>query len=162
MAGLIRQAFGATGATWTDAGFTASDFNSRANGHVVVASSGLSNDNTTTEGDLAEILSFEFEVGGTTTTGSIVQVFLLPVGHGGIFGDDAVTGSTLPASSYLVDQVGVKPGVTLGNKVYGQTRPIPLPLGDYKWAIAPLMGAALDSSAAAVIQRRRMLLNADG
>lgn len=162
MADRIRQIFGATGSTWTNSGFTVADFNSRANGAVVVAATEISNDDAVSEGDLGIIVSFEFEVGGTTTVNSRADLYILPEGHGGIYGDDAATGTTLPAWSYLVAQCSVKPGVTAGNKVYGVFPPIPLPIGDFKLAIAQHMGAALDGTAAAVIQHRMVLLNGNG
>lgn len=162
MADMLRQQFGATGATWTDSGFTASDFNARANGSVVVAATATTNDNETTEGDLGIIYSFEFEVGGTTTANSRVDLYLLPEGHGGEFGDDAVTGTTVPARSYLAGQCYVKPGVTAGNLVYGTFDPIPMPMGDFKPALAHHMGAALDSTAAAVVKHRTVLLTTNG
>lgn len=162
MADLARQKFGATGSTWTDSGFTASDFNSRANGAVVVAATEISNDNETTEGDIGIIVSGEFEVGGTTTANSRVDIYLLPKGHGGVYGDGVATGSTLPARSYLVAQCNVASGITSGNKVYFTSAPIPLPMGDFKPAIAQHMGAALDSTAAAVIKHRTVLMNLNG
>jgi hypothetical protein len=162
MADLIRQKFGATGSTWTTSGFTASDFNSRANNSVVVAATAITNDNETTQGDLAIIVSFEMEVGGTTTANSYFDLYLLPEGQGGEFGDDAATGTTLPGWSYRVASCAVKPGVTSGNLVFGTFPPIPIPMGDFKLALANQTGAALDSSAAAVVQHRTVLLNANG
>lgn len=162
MADKARQAFGATGSTWTDSGFTASDFNSRASGSVVVAATAITNDNETTQGDTHIIVSFEFEVGGTTTANSRVDLYLLPEGQGGEFGDDAVTGTTVPARSYLVGQCYVKPAITSGNLVFGTFSPIPLPLGDFKLALAQHMGAALDASANAVVKHRTVILNLNG
>lgn len=162
MADKLRQNFGATGAVWTDAGFTATDFNSRANGSVVVAATEISNDNETTEGDLFLIVSFECEVGGTTTAASRFDLYVLTEGHGGIYGDNVATGTTLPGYTYLVAQAAVLSGVTSGNKVYGTFSPVPMPLGDFKLAIANQTGAALDATAAAVVQYRTVLLNTNG
>lgn len=162
MADLARQAFGATGSTWTDSGFTASDFNSRANGSVVVAATAITNDNTTTEGDTHIIVSGEFEVGGTTTVNSRVDIYLLPEGQGGEFGDNIATGTTVPARSYLVAQCNVQTGITSGNAVFFTSMPIPMPMGDFKLAIAQHMGAALDATAAAVVKHRTVLMNLNG
>lgn len=162
MADKLRQNFGSTGSAWTDAGFVASDFNSLANGSVVVAATEISNDNETTEGDLGIIVAFEFEVGGTTTTASRADLYILPEGQNGIYGDNAATGSTLPGWTYLVGQAAVRSGITSGNKVYGVIGPVPLPLGDAKLALAQHMGAALDSTAAAQVWYRTVLLNTNG
>lgn len=163
MADKARQAFGITGATWTDSGFTASDFNSRANGSVVVAATAITNDDVTTEGDTHIIVSGEFEVGGTTTVNSRVDIYLLPEGQGGEFGDNIATGTTVPARSYLVAQCNVQTGITSGNLVYFTTvTPIPLPLANAKLAIAQHMGAALDATAAAVVKHRTVLMNLNG
>lgn len=162
MADKARQAFGATGATWTDSGFTATDFNSLANGSVVVAATAITNDNETTEGDTHIIVSGEFEVGGTTTANSRVDIYLLPEGQGGEFGDNSATGATVPARSYLVAQCNVKTGITATNLVFWTSPPIPIPMGDFKLALAQHMGAALDSTAAALVKHRTVLLNLNG
>jgi hypothetical protein len=162
MADLARQAFGATGSTWTDSGFTASDFNSRANGSVVVAATAITNDNATTEGDTHIIVSGEFEVGGTTTANSRIDLYILPEGQGGEFGDNIATGTTVPARSYLVGQANVQTGITSTNLVFFTFPPIPIPMGDFKLAIAQHMGAALDSTAAAVVKHRTVLMNLNG
>lgn len=162
MTDKLRQNFGASTSVWTDSGFTASDFNSLANGSVVVAATEISNDDETTEGDLFLIVSFECEVGGTTTAASRFDLYLLPEGQGGIYGDNAATGSTLPGWTYLVGQAAVRSGITSGNKVYGTFAPVPLPLGDFKLALANQTGAALDSTAAAVVKHRTVLLNTNG
>ncbi len=161
MASIAKLSYGTTtGNTWTDAGFTASDFNSRANGSVVVATTALDNDSAL---DLEAEVSFTFEVGGTTTATSRFHLYILPLDQGGtIYGDDAATGTTAPADTYWMATSGVKTGITSGNKVYGTFPRVPLPAADFKFAIVNSMGAALDATAAAVVKYRTVNRNLNG
>ena len=160
MASIAKLSYGATSTTWTDAGFTASDFNSRADGSVVVAATALDNDSGL---DLEIEVSFTFEVGGTTTATSYFALYILPLDQGGtIYGDDAATGTTIPASSYWVTSSGVKTGITSGSKVYGTFPRVPLPAADFKLAIVNKMGAALDATAAATVKYRTVNRNLNG
>jgi hypothetical protein len=87
MADIAKLVYGATSSTWTSAGFTASDFNSRANGSVVVATTTLDNDSGM---DLEAEVSFSFEVGGTTTAASRFDLYILPLNRDGTTLGDGV------------------------------------------------------------------------
>ena len=160
MASIAKLAYGATGSTWTSAGFTASDFNSRANGSVVVAATAIDQD---TNLDLDMEVSFSFEVGGTTTTASRFDLYILPLNQdASTYGDGAATGTTIPAGTYWVTSCLVKTGVTSGNAVTGTFPRVQLPAADFKLAIVNSTGAALDSSAAAAVQYRTVNRNLNG
>lgn len=149
-----------TGSTWTDAGFTASDFNSRANGSVVVAATALDNDSAL---DLGAEVSFSFEVGGTTTTASRFDLYILPLNQDGTtYGDGQSTGTTVPALTYLAGTCYVRTGVTATNAVVGTFPAVALPAADFKFAIVNNAGAALDSTAAAAVKYRTVNLNLAG
>jgi hypothetical protein len=161
MADIAKLVYGtATGSTWTSAGFTASDFNSRANGSVVVATTALDND---TGLDLEAEVSFTVEVGGTTTTASRFDLYILPLNQDATtYGDGATTGTTIPAASYWATSCVVRTGVTSGNAVVGTFPRVPLPAADFKFAIVNYTGSALDSSAAAAVQYRTVNRNLNG
>lgn len=160
MASIAKLSYGATSTTWTDAGFTASDFNSRANGSVVVASTAIDQD---TNLDLDVEVSFSIEVGGTTATTSRFHLYILPLNQDATtYGDGAATGTTAPADTYWVASCGVKPSVTSGNAVTGTFPRVPMPGADFKFAIVNSMGAALDSTAAAVVKYRTINRNLNG
>ena len=161
MASIAKLSYGtATGSTWTSAGFTASDFNSRANGSVVVAATALDQD---TSLDLDIEVSFSVEVGGTTTTASRFDLYILPLNQDATtYGDNAATGTTIPAATYWVTSAVVKTGITAGNAVVGTFPRVPLPAADVKLAIVTNMGAALDASANAAVQYRTVNRNLNG
>lgn len=162
MASKLKQAagFGGSGLTWVDAGFTASDFNSRGSGSVVVAATAITNG---TDLDVLVDVSFQFEVGGTTTSGSYAQLYLLPLQQdGSTYGDGVATGTTLPAPQYARQVAYVKPSVTSGNAVHGMFEGVTVPPGSYKFAVAQVMGAALDSTAAAAVKYRTRTLDLNG
>jgi len=161
MADIAKLSYGTTtGSTWTSAGFTASDFNSRANGSVVVATTALDNDSGL---DLEAEVSFSIEVGGTMTATSYFSLYILPLNQdGSTYGDAAATGTTPPATSYWVTNASLKPGVTSGNAVVGTFPRVALPAADFKFAIVNNSGSALDSSAAAVVNYRTVNRNLNG
>jgi hypothetical protein len=161
MADIAKLVYGtATGSTWTDAGFTASDFNSRANGSVVVATTALDNDSGL---DLEAEVSFSIEVGGTTTATSYFALYILPLNQDGTtYGDAVATGTTAPASSYWVTNASLKPAITSGNAVVGTLPRVALPAADFKFAIVNSSGVALDSTAAAVVKYRTVNRNLNG
>lgn len=160
MASIAKLSYGATGSTWTSAGFTTSDFNSRANGSVVVAATAIDQD---TNLDLDVEVSFSFEVGGTTTTASRFDLYILSLNQDATtYGDGASTGTTIPASSYWVTTAVVRTGVISGNAVVGTFPRVPMPAADFKFAIVNNTGAALDSSAAAAVQYRTVNRNLNG
>jgi hypothetical protein len=160
VANIAKLSYGASTSTWQSAGFTASDFNSRANGSVVVAATAIDQD---TNLDLECEVSFTFEVGGTTTSASRFHLYILPLDQGGtIYGDNVATGTTAPADTYWAASCGVLSGVTSGNKVYGTFPRVPLPAADFKFAIVNSMGAALDATAAADVKYRTVNRNLNG
>lgn len=140
------------GLTWTTAGFTAANFNSLANGSVVVASTALVNG---TNLDLYADVSFVTTVGGTTTASSYYALYLLPLNQDGTtYGDNVANGSAAPAAGYQVSAVGVLSGVASGSTVVGTFRGIVLPPGSYKFAIVNNLGIALSATAAATVNYR--------
>lgn len=160
MASIAKLNFGATSTTWTAAGFTLSDFNSRADGSVVVAATAIDN---ATNLDLEVEVSITAEVGGTTTTASRFDLYILPLNQDGTtYGDGQVTGTTVPAASYWVASCLVKTGVTSGNAVYGNFPRVPLPAASFKFAIVNRMGSALDSTANAAVDYRTVNRNLNG
>ena len=160
MASIAKLSYGATTSTWTDAGFTASDFNSRANGSVVVAATALDNDSGL---DLDAEVSFTMEVGGTTTTASRLDLYILPLNQDGTtYGDAQATGTTVPAGTYWVTSCLLKTGITSGNAVVGSFPRVALPAADFKFAIVNNSGAALDSTAAATVKYRTVNRNLNG
>ena len=162
MAALLKQAagFGGSGLTFVDAGFTASDFNSRADGSVVVAATAITNG---TDLDILIDVSGQVEVGGTTAATSYFSLYLLPLQQDGVtYGDGVATGTTAPAITYLKKNCYVKPSVTTGNAVHAMFEEITVPPGSYKLAILQKMGAALDSTAAASWKYRTRTLNLNG
>jgi hypothetical protein len=143
---------GGQGLTYGAAGFTATDFNSLADGSTVVAASAIANG---TALDIHADVSFSVVVGGTTVSTSHFNLYLLPLNQDGTtYGDAAATGATPPSASYLVSSVGVKSGVTSGNAVVGTFRDIVLPPGSFKFAVQNSTSIALNSAAAAVVSYR--------
>lgn len=138
---------------WTSAGFTASDFNSLANGSGVLASSAITN---STPLDMLMDVSFSFANGATTTgTGSFFVLYLLPLNQdGSTYGDGYASGSTSPVASYAVASCLVKNGITSGGTLTGTFRGIVLPPGDFKLAIVNQTAGALNASAAATVKYR--------
>lgn len=133
------------GEAYASAGFTASDFNSLANGSFVVASTAIDNSSNL---DLLADFSGQFEVGGTTAASSYLLLWLLPRNRdASTYGDNTVNGTNLPGSQYCVASGGVRIGITSGNLVYFTFSNILLPRGLFKWGISQHMGAALDSTA---------------
>lgn len=151
---------------WASAGFTASDFNSLANGSCVVAATAI--DNTTNLDLLAE---FYIEVvNGATTSASYssLLVYVLPLGSNGsggdgtVYGDGAATGTTPPAANYVVANIIPKSGTTSGGTMYGTSRPFPIPRGKFKFAVRNLINGALNASAAAIADYRTTNRNLNG
>lgn len=133
------------GLAFTSAGFTASDFNSRANGSFVLATTAIDN---STNLDLLAEFSGSMEVGGTTTAAHYLLLWLLPRNRDATtYGDNTATGTNLPGSQYCVASGGVAVGITSGNLVYFTFRNILLPRGLFKWGLSQHLGAATDSTA---------------
>lgn len=161
MANLLRIAAGTLLThTWTNLGFTASDFNSLANGSFVLATTALTNQDDL---DLLMEVSFSVEVGGTTTASSFLSLYMMPLNQDGTtYGDGTPSGTAMPSPSYLWDTVSVRSGVTSGNAVVG-TFPnwpyLPIPPGTFKLGIGNNLGVAMDSTAAFVAKGRSHVLN---
>lgn len=152
MAGKTSWVAGAgAGLTYATCGFTATDFNSLANGSVVVAASAVTNGSSL---DLYADVSFVFTVGGTTLASSYFTLYVLPLNQdASTYGDGVATGTTAPVG-YQASAIGVKSGVTSGNTVAGTFRGILLPPGDFKYAIVNNLGVALNSTSAATVKHR--------
>jgi hypothetical protein len=160
MASIAKLTYGATTSTWTSAGFTASDFNSRASGSVVVAATAIDQD---TNLDLDVEVSFTFEVGGTTTTASRFDLYIMPLNQDATtYGDGQSTGTTVPSQTYWAASCLVRTGVTSGNAVVGTFPRVPMPAADFKFAIANITGSALDATAAADVKYRTVNRNLNG
>lgn len=135
---------------FTSAGFTATDFNSLANGSFVVGSSNIDNSANL---DLWAEVSGQMEVGGTTTSTSYFALWLLPRNRdGSTIGDGTPNGSNLPGSHMWVANAGVRIGITSGNAVFFTFPRVLLPRGVFRWGISNHTGAALDSTAAATVE----------
>jgi len=160
MADLIKYAGGSLyGLTYTNVGFTLTDFNSLANGSCVIAGTTQTNG---TSLDLEALISFQFTMGGTTTTGAAIDIYLLPLNRdGSTFGDNTASGSTLPVG-LLWDSVPVKVGITSGNVIYGTSRVRRLPFRDFRWGIGNLTGAAFNATSAAQVQGISGVLTSNG
>lgn len=161
MTSTTKLIAGATGSgAFTSAGFTATDFNSLANGSFVLAATAI--DNSANLDVLAEF-SGQFAVGGTTTASHYLLLWLLPRNRdGSTYGDATASGTSLPGSQYLVASGGVKVGVTSTNAVYFTFQGIPLPRGLFKWGISQHLGAALHSTAAMQGEFRTTNINLNG
>jgi len=150
---------GLYGLTFTNVGFTLTDFNSLANGSFIIA------DTTQTNGtslDTHAQVSFQFTMGGTTTAGGAIKIFLLPLHRdGSTFGDNTADGTTLPVG-YLWDEVPIKVGITSGNAIYGTSLWRPLPFRDFRWGIGNTTGAAFNATSAAQVQGISGVLNLNG
>ena len=136
-------------AAYASAGFTATNFNSLANGSTVIATSAQANaTNLYLYGDV----SFVLTVGGTTTATSFLSLYILPLNQdGSTYGDGAATGATPPVSTYMVASLGVKSGVTSGSTITGTFRGVVLPPVNFVFAVGNNLGVALNSSAAATV-----------
>lgn len=158
-ANVQKQIAGGVSA-YTSMGFTASDFNSRANGAVVVATSTVTNASNL---DLEAQVSGTVEVGGTTTVGSVLQVLVLDQNRdGSTYGGGIATGDTNPPAHLVRTSMNVKNGVTSGNAVTFESNWFPLPIGVFKFAILNNLGSALDSTANATFEYRTRNYNLNG
>jgi hypothetical protein len=139
-----------TPTAYASAGFTASDFNSLANGSVVVASTAITNSSAL---DMYDDVSFVFTVGGTTTAASYFSLYVLPLNQdASTYGDGIANGSAAPAIGYWMTNVGVKSGVTSGSTVTGTFPTVLIRPRNFKFAIVNNLGVALNAAAAATVQ----------
>lgn len=160
MANVIKLIAGAQSA-YAGAGFTASDFNSRASGSVVVAATAIDN---ATNLDLLMEVSAQFANGATTTTAnSYFGLYLLPLNQdGSTYGGGAVTGTTLPPQHLWKTNAFTLTGITSGNTLFIEFPPILLPRSSFKLAISNITGGTLNASAAAVVSFKTSNYNGNG
>lgn len=154
-------------ATSSAAGFVSGDitvFNSLASGSCVVASNAIANG---TNLDLYAEVSISLVGSATTAAGAYVNIYVLPLNQDGTtYGDNTPSGtaqSTAPvAVPYLAGTIAIRTGITSGTALVGSVLLRDLPRGDFKLAVQPVLGSALNSSAAAVISYRTTNLNLNG
>lgn len=159
MANVQKQVLGAV-SSWTLMNFTASDFNSRASGQIVVETSDTTN---ATNLDLEGQISFTLEVGGTTTVSSVLQFLAMELHqNGSTYGCGTATGGTNPAAHQVLTVANVKNSVTSGNAVTGITRWFPMPIGVFRFAVLQGLGSITDSSANAAFYLRTRNMNLNG
>lgn len=159
MASIAKLIAGAV-PNYTSCNFTAADFNSLANGSFVLGSTSVTN---ATNLDLLAEASFIATVGGTTTAGGGMSLWVLPLNRDGTtFGDTIGTGATLPSSVYFVSGLGVKVGVTTGNTVVGTFFRFLLPRGEFKFGLSNHCGVALNATAAVTCEYRTSNFNLNG
>lgn len=138
--------------SWTDAGFTAANFNSLADGSGVLAATAISNSTTNAVHERADV-SFSLVVGGTTTVASYFAIYALPLNQDGTtYGDGYASGAGDPETCYYLGSVGVKSGIASGSAVTGTLELAGLPAGDFKVVLVNHLGVALNSAAAAVVK----------
>lgn len=161
MANIIRPIAGTVSA-YTSCGFTATDFNSLANGSQAVMPTGAAIDNTANLDDYMDV-SFILTVGGTTTTSSYLSLYLLPLNQDATtYGDNTTTGSTVTSPSYWMTNAFIKTGITTGNTVVGTFPTIWLPRKKFILGIQNNLGVALNAAAAATVQYNTTNLNSNG
>lgn len=162
MASIIRPIIGSSTTTWVSAGFTAADFNSLANGSLVVAASAIAQ--SANLDDFLDV-SFSLVVGGTTTAASFLALYLFPLNQDGTtYGDATGTGSALPGVSYWMTNTFAKIGVTSGNAIVGSFPRVFVGdlASDFKLGIVNNLGVALNASAAAVAKYLTINTNGNG
>jgi hypothetical protein len=147
----ITLAAGAV-ASFATAGFTLTDFNSRANGSFVLATTTIDN---TANLDLMAELSGQFTVGGTTAATHWLALWILERNRDATtFGCGTPTGTALPAAHQWVASAGVRAGITSGSAVFFTFPRIFMPRGLFRFGISQHLGAALNASAAAQVEFR--------
>lgn len=139
--------------SWSSAGFTSSDFDSRASGSVVVATT--AKDNSANLDEFGQI-RISAEVGGTMTSSSVFLIYILEDNGGSVYGDGQSTGTVLPAIHQLVATINPRNGLAAGAAATGISKPFAMPVAGWKFAIANLTGFALDSSANAAVDYRTL------
>ncbi len=159
MASIAKFIAGGVSA-YTTCGFTSADFNSLANGSFVISDSVLANG---TNLDLLAEVSFIVTVGGTTTAGCYMGLWVMPENRdGSTYGDTITDGATLPASTYFAGACGVKVGVTSGNTIVGTFPRILLPRDDFKFGLSNHTGVALNATPALTCEYRTINFNLNG
>jgi hypothetical protein len=139
-------------AAFASAGFTLTDFNSRANGSFVLATTTIDN---TANLDLMGEVSGQLTVGGTTTAAHFLALWILEQNRdAAAFGCGTPTGTALPGGHQWVTTALVRSGITNGNAVFFTFPRIFLPRGLFRFGISQHLGAALNASAAAQVEFR--------
>lgn len=163
MTNIIRPAPGSV-AAYTSCGFTATDFNSLANGSIAIMPTGAAIDNTANLDDYFDV-SFSLVNGGTgiTVGGSFFSLYLLPLNQdASTYGDGLTTGSVLPAAvPYWLANCGVNKGASSAT-LTGTFMFVPLPAVKFILGIANNLGAALNGAAAATVKYRTWNINGNG
>lgn len=138
--------------------FTAGDLNALAATGGALATTAVTN--ATALDQFADV-SFVVTVGGTTTAGSYLTLYVLPLNQDGTtYGDGyASSASTQPAAGYAAGSIGVKVGVTSGGTVTGTFAFVNLPPGDVKLALGNNLGVALNATAALTLKIRTYNVN---
>lgn len=145
---------------YTTCGFTATDFNSLANGSFVIGDSVIANG---TNLDLIGEVSFIATVGGTTTAGGYFSLWgMVENRDGSTYGDAITDGATLPSSSYLLATVGIKVGITSGNTIVGTFPRFLMPRDDFKFGLSNHSGVALNATASVTCEYRTFNFNLNG
>lgn len=158
-ANVQKQIAGGVSA-YSTMGFTASDFNSRANGAVVVATSTTTNASNL---DLEAQVSGSVVVGGTTSVGSVLQILVLEQNRdGSTYGGGIATSDTNPPAHLVRTSINVKNGVTSGNAVTFESNWFPLPIAVFKFAVLNNLGSALNATASATFEFRTRNYNLNG
>lgn len=147
--------------SYTDMGFTATDFNSRVNGGVIVAASTVTNASNL---DLYGQISFSVVNGATTTTqASYFQFYAAELNQDGTtYGDGIATGTTLPAAHQALAIADLPISAGSGATMTGSTKWFPMPGGELKFVFVNSSGGALNGSAAAVFKYRTFNFNLNG
>lgn len=160
MANTLKLAAGGV-STWTAMGFTASDFNSLANGSFVLASTAIDN---SANFDLFAEASFIATMGGTTTSGAYVALWGVPLNRDGTtYGDSIGNGTTLPSGNYLLATCGVKVGVTSGQTIVGIFQPFAMPTRrSFKFGFSQHTGVAFNATASFTAEFQTTNLNLNG
>jgi len=146
--------------SWTTCGFTASNFDSRASGQLVVATSDV--DNSSNKDRYCRI-KFKLEVGGTTTVGSTLAFLVMNYdADNSIYGDNSATGDTNPAAHQVKVTAQVKNGITSGNAVYGTTEWFEIPPSVFRFGVLQLLGSTTDASANATFKYETANIDLNG
>jgi len=150
-----------TPGAWTSLALTSGDVNSLASGGGALSTTVITN---STGLDQAADFSFVLTVGGTTTSSSLIPIYVLPLNQdGSTYGDGyASSTSTQPAIGYQVGFINVKIGVTSGSTVTGIVQFCNLPAGDCKIVIGNSLGVTFNATAAVTLKYRTYDVNLNG
>lgn len=151
---MTQAQWATTQGAWTDA-IPAASLSALANNSIAV---GSAIDNTTTVDMLAEVSFISTSAAIAVTNGGHLAVYLLPVLHDGTtYPTNNVSGTALPAVSYVRGIIGVPNGtvVPTGSVL------IQVPYGTWKIGVANRLGVALATSTTAHTCRYRFIIEAN-